>query len=182
MKTSAVTTELITILSRLSAHGRPVRHTKLGFELDRGVLLCRMDDMRSLANAGLVERTGDGLYQVSPAGIDLLHETDPDAHYADFVPDLLPPWAIGRTNDPTHLGAQLRTRDGRRLGNAVTVAVPRDAHGLTVSEVLTDAGTTVLMTRTELESAFYPPEWFMDIARAPGMVHRKARASDSQTA
>jgi len=89
----------------------------------------------------------------------------------------LPEWATGRASKCTDIGAQLRTKDGRRCGNAVTVDFPIEHRGLILAHVLTDAGSTMLLTESEMDQLFFSPEWTMDIASAPGTIvqlHREA--------
>lgn len=96
-----------------------------------------------------------------------------------FEPDDFPRpnWATGTTSGEIALGAQLCTRDGRRIGNAVVIAWPIDRHGLFFAEVLTDAGTTLALTVDEVNELYWPPKWLMDPATAPG--HTRAKLPDS---
>lgn len=89
---------------------------------------------------------------------------------ADQIDFPLPEWAIARTSLLTTIGAQLRTKDGRRCGNAVTVEFPIESHGLILAKVITDAGSEMLLTENELGELFYQPEYVMDISTAPGMI------------
>lgn len=61
------------ILRRLQDHGKPVVHTKMGFELDRGEFLCKLREMRELALRGLVEKTSDDRYWLTGEGVQYLH-------------------------------------------------------------------------------------------------------------
>lgn len=74
---------------------------------------------------------------------------------------LLPEWAIGfakgKYNTP---GAQLCTRDGRRLGNAFIMSIDDNYH------VMTDIGNVLVLTENEVKEAFYPPRYYMDIVEA----------------
>lgn len=81
----------------------------------------------------------------------------------------LPPWAIGRARPGQYdqLGAQLPTRDGRRIGNAVVIAVGVESHGISTTEIETDAGTRKRLTVGELRELFHEPEWIMDAAQWP---------------
>lgn len=83
---------------------------------------------------------------------------------------LLPEWAVATTVHSTTIGAQLRTKDGRRCGNAVTVDFPVEHRGLILAKVLTDAGTAMLLTENELDELFYKPEFVMDVSTSPGML------------
>lgn len=80
--------------------------------------------------------------------------------FEGVLEDELPEFADGRTNDYTHLGALLPTRNGRATGNAtvVDVEIHRQAVAITV---ITDAGNIInRMTLAEIERLFYPPTWF----------------------
>lgn len=89
-----------------------------------------------------------------------------------------PHWAVGRTTDPMQVGAQLRTRDGRRVGNAVTAAVAErtEPDGGAIAHVLTDVGTQLMLNRAELQELFYEPEWLMStdehLARGAALAAR----------
>lgn len=94
----------------------------------------------------------------------------------EFYPafdDYLPPWAIGVTNEPV-VGAQLCTRDGRRVGNAVVVGPKVSEYGFEFLTVLTDAGNMMKLTESEISELFWPPHWLMDPATAPGQQRNKA--------
>lgn len=65
---TAATEKDLCRLKRLKAHGVPVMHTKMGFELQGGEYLCRLADMRQLTTLGLVSRTDSGHYWLTPAG------------------------------------------------------------------------------------------------------------------
>lgn len=93
----------------------------------------------------------------------------------DQVDFPIPEWAIGRTSLPTIIGAQLRTKDGRKCGNAVTVDFPVLVHGLILAKVVTDAGTEMLLTENEIGELFYPPEFVMDVSTAPGMIVKASK-------
>ena len=79
----------------------------------------------------------------------------------------LPFWAISRSNgNYMDIGAQLRTRDGRRCGNAfVNNLRDRPPLGI-IADVVTDAGSSFSMTLSELEEAFYPPIYIMNLLEA----------------
>ncbi len=88
----------------------------------------------------------------------------------DFT-KFMPKWAIGEANGVLQVGAQLCTRDGRRAGNGVVVSVVEDqwrGYKGTLVEVLTDAGATRTLHTAEVFELFYPPEYLMDVATAPG--------------
>lgn len=83
------------------------------------------------------------------------------------IDDLPPAWAIGPATALV-AGAQLCTRDGRKIGNAVIRGPEVERHGLSFWPVLTDAGNELLLTSAEVAELFWPPEWLMDPATAPG--------------
>lgn len=68
----------------------------------------------------------------------------------------IPPWACGYAYAYTDVGAQLCTRDGRRVGNAVVLSVTND-----VAVVITDAGNKFSLKLTELEELFHKPRYVM---------------------
>lgn len=73
----------------------------------------------------------------------------------------LPEWAVARAHGDLVEGAQLPTRDGRRMGNAHIIRIvpaPPAAPSLNYL-ILTDAGNTVVFSEGELREQFYPPEY-----------------------
>jgi hypothetical protein len=79
----------------------------------------------------------------------------------------LPVWAIGKlAGEYMTPGAQLATRDGRRLGNAFVCEITLHPKLGELATVITDIGSETKMTQSELEGAFYPPVWLMDVAEA----------------
>lgn len=88
----------------------------------------------------------------------------------------LPPWATGHAKSFTDVGAQLCTRDGRRMGNAVLYnAEATPVFGRQVFNVVTDVGNLVRFTETELQSAFYEPRYILNLDDHPGIAIMKAR-------
>ena len=85
----------------------------------------------------------------------------------DDQDDLLPEWAHKKSDGSyLEIGAQLATRDGRRVGNAyVDELVQHDSLGQ-LAVVVTDIGNTCRMTLDELMEAFYRPEYVMRRAEA----------------
>jgi hypothetical protein len=86
--------------------------------------------------------------------------------------DIIPKWASGYAcGNYMQKGAQLSTKDGRKIGNAVVVGfseeileqacdgewgyVPETAH------VITDFGNRLRLSLIELEQLYYPPKWVM---------------------
>jgi hypothetical protein len=94
---------------------------------------------------------------------------DPSDDFNLYLPD----WATGTTTSWC-VGAQLRTKDGRRLGNAVIASYRLGE--LSPWEVVTDAGTTLRLDGAELDELFWPPSWVMDAATSPGIRARTALA------
>jgi hypothetical protein len=79
---------------------------------------------------------------------------------------ILPHWAV-RAAQPGILdvGAQLCTRDGRRMGNAHIIGLKAGTldYGRPYYRVLTDAGTHMVMNSSEINECFWPPRWISDI-------------------
>lgn len=76
----------------------------------------------------------------------------------------LPEWAVDFAHGKLVLGAQLCTRDGRRMGNAHIVAIPeREFVRNEVYLILTDAGNSVAMLESEIKDAFYPPKYVSNV-------------------
>jgi hypothetical protein len=88
-------------------------------------------------------------------------------HETEFpFDDVMPDWAIGTASELAP-GAQLCTRDGRKVGNAV-ISGPKEWTLGGYWPVLTDAGTTLRLNDAEIAGLFWPPQWLMDPATAPG--------------
>lgn len=96
-----------------------------------------------------------------------------------FKREVLPDWA--ERYDPSgtlELHRQLCTKDGRRLGNAFIIKI-----GMTMSiadfkpepcyTVLTDAGSKVRMTESEIRDAFYIGEYIAKSYTIPGLRNLK---------
>ena len=76
-----------------------------------------------------------------------------------------PEWVTGEYTGTVHPGLQLCTRDGRRIGNAITVS-PGYYLGLGTehrADVVTDQGTFMTLTFDEMRELFYRPEYFVDL-------------------
>jgi hypothetical protein len=69
---------------------------------------------------------------------------------------LRPHWAIGLAEGYMQRGAQLCTRDGRRMGNAVVAGFETRAEK-TFAVAVTDVGTVMRLTQGELASASMNP-------------------------
>ena len=83
------------------------------------------------------------------------------------------PWPCWATGPTTTLapGAQLCTKDGRKVGNAViTGEAVEHISGRFVWPVTTDAGNTLYLNDSEIDELFWPPQWLMDPATAPGEI------------
>lgn len=82
--------------------------------------------------------------------------------------DFTPGWAIGTTTELAP-GAQLCTRDGRKIGNAVISGPKVAERGREYWPVLTDAGTALRLNDAEVAELFWQPKWLMDPATSPGV-------------
>lgn len=79
----------------------------------------------------------------------------------------LPEWAIRKSlGDYMEEGAQLRTRDGRRCGNAYIDSIEQHASLGQIAIVVTDMGSVMRMTFNEVADYFYRPEYIMDVVEA----------------
>lgn len=81
---------------------------------------------------------------------------------------ILPPWAIGHAEGQLVPGAQLPTRDGRRIGNAHVLEVfeihfVQNPQPTPLYSVLTDAGNVLSLMEAEVGELFYPPQWVSDV-------------------
>ncbi|MDX9668667.1 hypothetical protein [Pseudomonas sp. P8_250] len=84
----------------------------------------------------------------------------------------LPSWADARLEGEWVQFAQLQTKDGRRMGNAVILAVDTEVWGdkeVELHTIITDFGNVLRLTERELEEQFFPPKWKM---RANRVSHR----------
>lgn len=90
------------------------------------------------------------------------------------IEEPLPEWAAKRS-DGTYMevGAQLCTRDGRKIGNAVVIDVQEP-----YAEIVTDVGTIITFTREELQEFFHEPEWKMLPQNSPGVKAYKEKKND----
>jgi len=79
----------------------------------------------------------------------------------------LPEWATGHTTDYRAIGAQLATRDGRRVGNAVVIECDRERDRATV---VTDAGSLMTLAHDELDELFHRPRWVSYLPSHPGVI------------
>ena len=86
----------------------------------------------------------------------------------------LPEWATGVTTTPV-VGAQLCTRDGRRIGNAVIYSQEQAPGRQAAYTCITDAGNHAVLTAVEIDELFHPLHFVMDPARHPGVVLRNTQ-------
>jgi len=74
---------------------------------------------------------------------------------------------IGKaTGSPFEIGARLCTRDGRRIGNAVTIGIIdilKFNRYEMLAIVLTDAGMTLEMTAEDLNDLFFAPDSLVEV-------------------
>lgn len=79
----------------------------------------------------------------------------------------MPNWAVKESDgNYMEVGAQLATRDGRRIGNAyVNEIAPHDVF-VRVAIIISDIGNVVTLTEREMEELFYPPAYIMDVEEA----------------
>lgn len=73
----------------------------------------------------------------------------------------LPEWAVARAYGMLMEGAQLPTKDGRRMGNSHIIKIVPGLHDMPSLNylILTDAGNTVVMSENEIQEQFYRPEY-----------------------
>jgi hypothetical protein len=85
-----------------------------------------------------------------------------------YIESMLPDWANGLAHGQWVLGAQLCTKDGRRIGNAHIIKIEDDfvddGPTFQVYTILTDAGNTARMVELELAACFHKPRWTSDVA------------------
>lgn len=75
-------------------------------------------------------------------------------------PGFLPFWAERKAYGQLDRGAQLCTRDGRRIGNAWLMGSRKmEEPARTVYMIYTDIGTKLLLSDREIGELFYPPSW-----------------------
>jgi hypothetical protein len=86
----------------------------------------------------------------------------------EWTRHFLPYWADAKLEGEWVQFAQLQTRDGRRMGNAVILAVDtelwRDKE-VDLHIIITDFGNVLRLTAGELETQFFPPKWRMKANR-----------------
>lgn len=99
-----------------------------------------------------------------------------------YVESRLPEWAV-RFAIPhvLEVGAQLRTRDGRVMGNAHIVAVKAGVldTGRAYYTILTDAGSTAVMNSTEINDVFWPPKHISRLAEVLAKFDRTGELSNT---
>lgn len=76
---------------------------------------------------------------------------------------LLPDWAFAENlTQELVMGAQLCTKDGRKIGNAHIVQIVLGCLGGKIYCILTDAGTPVPLSESEVHELFYVGRWISD--------------------
>ncbi|MEO4013012.1 hypothetical protein [Pseudomonas rossensis] len=86
----------------------------------------------------------------------------------------LPHWASDTADGEWVQYAQLSTKDGRRMGNALILAVTTvewDGQPVDLHTIFTDYGNILELTERELASQFHPPKWKIQVER----VERRVR-------
>lgn len=85
--------------------------------------------------------------------------------------DILPWWACGYAHGDYFLaGAQLCTKDGRKVGNGVVLSVFEvEGRSLDVLYV-SDIGNSLILNAQELEELFHPPKYLMNMATHIGVL------------
>lgn len=83
----------------------------------------------------------------------------------DDIDAFAPEWVESEIDNEKFNGyraikGQLRTKDGRRTGNAVVVA-HTIRFGVYVTKVITDAGNIMFLTENEMVQLFYVPKYVM---------------------
>lgn len=107
----------------------------------------------------------------------MITQAEADAVYLMLLEEMtryysLPSWADAKLNGEWVQFAQLQTKDGRRMGNAVVLAVDKEMWGdkeVELHTIITDFGNVLRLTEGELETQFHPPKWKM---RANRVSHR----------
>lgn len=84
-----------------------------------------------------------------------------ERHYKDLN-ELLPYWASGYARGEFLVGAQLCTKDGRKIGNAVITDIIYDEHlEYEIFLVRTDFGNKKSLLLEEMREYFYPPKYIV---------------------
>ena len=126
----------------------------------------RADILRELAEEALASRPnvndpveeGTDVFQMAKE-MSIFGMVSEGTALAFFMPN----WAVGANrNYEVVVGAQLCTKDGRRMGNAHVIATANASSG-NYFIILTDAGNRVTMTEQEIRSAFYISPWISDV-------------------
>lgn len=74
----------------------------------------------------------------------------------------IPDWAVGLSEgNYMEAGAQLCTRNGKKIGNAYVHRIIEHEQLGQLATVVTDVGNIVQFTLPELVEAFYPPQYVM---------------------
>ena len=94
------------------------------------------------------------------------------AEWEELAALWLPDWADKALTGEWVQYAQLQTRDGRRMGNAIILVVDVvvwDDQPVDLHTIMTDFGTIVRLTEGELQGLYHPPQWRM----RPDRVHNR---------
>lgn len=87
---------------------------------------------------------------------DVVHEDADGWDWGHF-----PSWASAEAyGNYRAMHAQLATRDGKAIGNAVVIDFKEDEESSLI-RIVTDAGNLLWLTDSEIEQYFYPPEFIM---------------------
>lgn len=96
----------------------------------------------------------------------------------------IPDWAVSRNFGYELVpGAQLCTKDGRRMGNAHIIRIDKqrvDGVWVDVYNCLTDAGSQFVFSEQELETAFTIGDWISDPFRIIRDFDRNGEFRDEQ--
>jgi hypothetical protein len=90
-----------------------------------------------------------------------------EREYKSGYYELIPPWAVARAYGFLVEGAQLPTRDGRKIGNAHIIYANSDPEGK--YQILTDAGNIVHLSGSEVRTLFHSPIYVSDVAE---VIHK----------
>lgn len=83
--------------------------------------------------------------------------------------EFLPSYAISKTDKYMEIGAQLLTKDGRKIGNAVVIHIADTKYGA-VAHIVTDFGNTSRLIQKELEELFHQPKYIVNIEEHTGYI------------
>jgi len=94
--------------------------------------------------------------------------TEENNETTELSEDFVPHWADKKLNGELEVYAQLSSRDGRKLGNAIIYRVFEEAvlpsflkDQAPLYEIVTDFGHMLRLNTSEIEEAYHPPEYRM---------------------